>query len=315
MIDLQPLQGSVAVPRDRHPAAAYLARMAPGSRRTMRQALAVIAALVSNEHRNIETLDWASMRYPHTAAIRSHLAEVYAPATANKMLAALRGVLKEAWRAGQMPAEDYHRAVDLAPIRGATLPRGRALCSAELKALFAVCERAGSPAGARDAALLALLYGAGLRRSELVALDLGDYDPEGGALTIRAGKGRKQRVSYSRNGSREALRAWITARGDAAGALFCPINKRGTVAIGQRLTDQAVLYITKKRAEEAGIAAFSPHDLRRTFISDLLDRGADIATVQSLAGHSSPTTTARYDRRGEESKKKAIDLLNIPFRS
>lgn len=78
------------------------------------------------------------------------------------------------------------------------------------------------------------------------------------------------------------------------------------------MTDQAVLLLLRRRATQAKIAAFTPHDPRQSFISDLLDAGADMVTVQKLAGHSNVQTTARYDRRGEEAKKRAVELLRVP---
>ena len=102
-------------------------------------------------------------------------------------------------------------------------------------------------------------------------------------------------------------------REDNSGALFVPINKGGRI-IHQRLTEQAVYNVLRKRAEQAGIKAASPHDLRRSCISDLLDAGADIATVQKLAGHANVQTTAHYDRRGEEAKKRVVKLLHVPYR-
>jgi len=305
---------AVAAPLDQRPAAVYLARLAVGARRTQVGALRTMAHLLAGADANPFTLPWHELGYQHTQALRTQLSERYAPATANRMLAALRGVLTECWRLGLMDAEARARASDVAAVRGTTIPRGRALTGGELRALFAVCQ--GGGAGARDAALLATLYAGGLRRSEAVALDLGDYDPtysdDAGALTVRHGKGHKQRLVYLHNGGRTAMGDWLALRGQEPGPLFLRVRKGG-VRVQARLTDQAVLDILQRRCAQAGVKVCSPHDLRRSMISDLLDAGADISTVQKLAGHSNVTTTQRYDRRGEATKAKAAGLLHVPY--
>ncbi len=306
-LDLAP-----TTPRAEHPACVYLARLGAGSRRTMRTALDTLAALLTGGRCTADTLAWHRLRYAHTAMLRSVLVARYRPATANKHLAALRGVLREAWQLGQLSAEQYHRAVSVRAVSATTLPRGRALTRRELQALFRVCQEDRRPSGARDAALLALLYGTGLRRSEAVALDLAHYDAETGALTIRAAKRAKDRLVYVTTEGHAALAAWLDCRGVAPGALFWRVDQAGRMTPG-RLTAQSVLELLARRARQAGVARFSPHDLRRTFISDLLDAGADITTVALLAGHANVTTTARYDRRGEAVKRRTAELLTIPF--
>ncbi|MBF6611848.1 MAG: tyrosine-type recombinase/integrase [Chloroflexi bacterium] len=298
---------------DQHPAGVYLARLAPGSRRTIGESLNAIAALLTNYRCNMQTLDWSALRYQHTAAIRALLAELYSPATANKMLAALRGVMREAWRLGQMSAEEFHRAADLPAVHGTADPRGRALTPEELAALFALCAQDNTPSGKRDAALLAVLYNCGLRRSEVVALNAADYEAKTGAVKVRSGKGNKARTTYAANETGSAINSWLAVRGSGPGPLFCPVNKSGKITL-RPISDQAVRKILRKRALQGGIAPFSPHDLRRTMIGDLLDAGADISTVQRLAGHANVTTTARYDRRGEVAKRKAANLLKVPYK-
>ncbi len=294
----------------RHPVAVYLARLAPGSRRSQRAALETMAGILTTGRLGIDELPWHRLGYQHTQALRAALAERFSPATANRHLAALRGVLREAWRLGLMSAEDLQRSIDLPAVRGERLPRGRALSRGELRALFESC-RKGRPADRRDAALMGVLYGAGLRRAEVVALQLSDYDPETGALVVR-GKGNKERTAYIDDGAAEAMSTWISARGEDPGSLFCPITQRGEVII-RPITDQAVYSILQTRAIKAKVRPFSPHDLRRSCVSDLLDAGVDISVVQQFVGHANVTTTARYGRRGEHAKKRAAKSLHVPF--
>jgi len=294
----------------RHPVAVYLARLAQGSRRSQKAALKTMARLLTSDRLGAMELPWHRLGYQHTQALRAALADRYSPATANRHLAALRGVLREAWRLGLMSAEDLQRAIDLPAVRGERLPRGRALSRGELRALFESC-RGRSPADARDAALMGVLYAAGLRRAEVVALEVSDYDPETGALVVR-GKGNKERIAYIDNGAADAVREWIAVRGNESGPLFCPVAQTGDVVV-RSMTDQAVYGILRARAAKANVKAFSPHDLRRSCVSDLLDAGVDISVVQRFVGHANVTTTARYDRRGEHAKKKAAKSLHVPF--
>jgi len=294
----------------RRPVAVYLARLASGSRRSQKAALETMARLLTGDRLGLDELPWHELRYPHTQALRAALAERYSPATANRHLAALRGVLREAWRLGLMSADDLQRSIDLPAVRGERLPRGRALSRGELRALFESC-RGGSPADARDAALMGVLYAAGLRRAEVVALEISDYDPDTGALIVR-GKGNKERVAYIDNGAADAMGEWLRVRGNAPGPLFCPVTQTGEVVV-RLMTDQAIYAILQSRAAKANVKAFSPHDLRRSCVSDLLDAGVDISVVQRFVGHANVTTTARYDRRGEQAKKKAAKNLHVPF--
>jgi site-specific recombinase XerD len=293
-----------------NPVAVYLARLSPGSRRSQQGALATMAEMLTSGRIGIDELPWQRLGYQHTQALRAALAERFSPATANRHLAALRGVLREAWRLGHMTAEDLQRAIDLPSVRGERLPRGRALSRGELRALFESC-RKGSPTDFRDAALMGVLYCAGLRRAEVVALALSDYDSGTGELIVR-GKGNKERTAFIDNGAAEAVEQWLTARGDEPGPLFCPVSQTGQVII-RSITDQAVYSILQTRAAKANVRPFSPHDLRRSCVSDLLDAGVDISVVQRFVGHASITTTARYDRRGEHAKKRAAKSLHVPF--
>ena len=310
---------------EENPVLSYLARLSEGSRRTMRGSLEEIARASSGGEVGALRFPWWRLTGTHTALIRAHLAGRYAPSTANKMLSALKGVLKACFRLGLMTADERDRASDVAPVRGTRLPPGRSIPRGELSSLFAVCAReAENPKmrarGVRDAAMLALLYVGGLRRTELASLRLGDYEPGTGTLRVR-GKGNKERPAYAEGGADLLLGRWLELRGEGSpdDPLFLPVRKDGRVEqadpYGQKkvsLSDQAVYKMVKRRHREANVKEISPHDFRKTFVGDLLDAVGDLSVAQKLAGHSDPATTARYDRRGERAMRRAASHLHVP---
>ena len=262
---------------------------------------------LGSENATAWDVPWHRLRFQHRQVVRSALAEKYAHTMANRMLSALRGVLKAVWKLGLMSAEDYQKAASVESARGETVPAGRALSGGALAGQLDTCEQ--EPLGIRDAAILSLLYGCGLRRAELVGLQLGDYINEENELIVR-GKGNKQRAVPVGNAA-PALADWLAIRGEEAGPLFWGLGNRNR---RDRLTDQAIYNMLRKRARLAGVSRLSPHDFRRTFVGDLLDAGADIVTVQKMATHASPATPNRYDRRRKRAQHKAASLLHVPYR-
>lgn len=309
------IQLSEPVPANLHPALVYLGGLSDGSYPTMRHALDTIAGLLTDNNCDALTLNWARLRYSHTAAVRSALQKKFAKATAKRMLCALRRVLKEAYKLGLMELEDYFLAVDLAPIDVPNSPRrGRALDEAEIGELIAVClPEQPTAIDKRDAALIAILRGGGLRRNEVVQLKLKDFDARTGRMEVREGKRGAYRQVYLPEDAVKLVADWLDVRSRQNGPLLCHVRKGGIVELRPLCAD-AVLKILNRRSVQAGLDKFSPHDLRRTFCSDLLDAGVDLVTVQKLAGHSSPSVTAKYDRRVEETLRQAVQKLSIPMK-
>jgi site-specific recombinase XerD len=144
-------------------------------------------------------------------------------------------------------------------------------------------------------------------------MDLADYQPSEHMLVIRHAKGNRDREADLTDRAEQYLHEWLAIRGDEAGPLFCRIRKNGALVQGRPLTAQAVYNVLKKRAAQAGIdELFTPHDFRRTFVSNLLEAGADLATVSKMAGHANVQTTAKYDRRDREARRKVAALIKVP---
>ena len=303
-----------------HGAGAVIARSFLGrfasehSRRAMRTQLRRIAAMLGHPGElGYEDVPWHQLRYRETGAVRQVIVEQEgAPASKSLALAALRGVLKEAWKLGFMTAEQRERACMLEPIGGKRVKKMRSLTPGEIRALFIACLADPTIRGIRDAAIISVLYGSGVRREECSALSVADYRAEDGAVHVRAGKGDKGRITYVQGAACDAVDDYLAVRGAQAGPLFTPIHRTGKLRVAP-LSPQAIYKLLLARASQAGIPPFSPHDLRATLAGDLLDAGADIAAVKDLLGHASVNTTIIYDRRGERKKRKAASLVHVPY--
>ncbi|HAA62901.1 MAG TPA: tyrosine recombinase XerC [Planctomycetaceae bacterium] len=213
----------------------------------------------------------------------------YARSTVARRLASLRSFFEYCRR---------ERLAESNPARALRTPRqGRRLphfLTTDQVATLLEAPAADKPAGLRDRAILETLYSAGLRVSELVALDIGDWDRDSNILRIR-GKGRKERIAPVGRFAARALTEWFEVRTVATDlgphdrdAIF--LNR-----FGRRLTSRSVGRLLQKHIATAGLDQLtSPHTLRHSFASHMLDGGADLRSVQELLGHKSLTTTQIY---------------------
>ena len=223
--------------------------------------------------------------------VRAYLAMMrnsgYSKSTVARKLATLRSFYKNLVRTERIEASPV--SVIRTPRQDKRLPRY--LDVSQMAALLAAPDTS-TPSGARDLAVLETIYSAGLRVSELVALDVGDVDEFSGALRI-AGKGRKERLAPLGDRAAEAIEAYLVMRRPGPGAgrgapLF--VNK-----FSNRLSDRSVRRILDKHVMSAGIAFHvSPHALRHSFATHMLDAGADLRSVQEMLGHASLSTTQIY---------------------
>jgi integrase/recombinase XerD len=226
----------------------------------------------------------------------------YSTATVARVLAAVRGFHRH------LVMEGIAKADPAEPVGSMRIPRAlpKALALEEVESLIAAVPADGV-AAVRDRAMLEMLYAAGLRISELTALDVDDVDIE--ARTVRCiGKGSKERIVPVGRIAIDRLHAYLTrsrpnlaAKGRSEPALF--LNQRG-----RRLTRQGCWKLLKRYAERANMTRrISPHTLRHSFATHLLDGGADIRIVQELLGHASVSTTQVYTRVSQEKLREVYD--------
>lgn len=210
-----------------------------------------------------------------------------APSSVARRLASLRAYCLDLVRRGALP-DDPTRGLK-APGRGVRVPS--ALDLEDLEEMLGTTD--GTPAGTRDRAVLQLLYSGGLRVSECSGLDLSDVDLADGLVRV-LGKGRKERVVPVGTRAVNRLREYLAVRGEFARA-GSPSSALFLSSRGRRLDRIAIWRLVKRSLRRAGVTqAASPHTLRHSFATHLLDRGADLRAVQELLGHADIKTTEVY---------------------
>jgi integrase/recombinase XerD len=215
-----------------------------------------------------------------------------AATSAARTLVAVRGLHRFLALEGSLDADPTR---DVSPPRPPSrLPKAIALDDVER--LLDAASVGDTPVSLRDRALLEVLYGTGARISEAVGLDVDDVDGEDGVVRLR-GKGGKERLVPLGSYAARALEAWLVRGRPALAAAG-----RGTPAVflntrGGRLSRQSAWAVLRGAAERAGLHGhLSPHTLRHSFATHLLEGGADVRVVQELLGHASVTTTQIYTR-------------------
>ncbi|WP_437411004.1 tyrosine-type recombinase/integrase [Serratia marcescens] len=284
---------------------AYIGGLAPSGRRGITSLLNRSASILKRGA-DASSYPWEQLSFAAVANVRAALLDNgYAVSLVNMALSALRGIAQTAFDLNCLEADTLARIRAVKRVNGDNQRKGRALSREEVRALIRAAKRHPQHIRCcRDVAIVMTLCGAGLRAGELVCLERRDYD--NGILTVRQGKGRKYREIHVAVAVDKAIRTWIKASGvkEAGDALFNRIQRNGRVA-SQPLTTNGLTGILAQLQHDAGIARFTPHDMRRTFITRLLEQGVDINTVRQLAGHSDISTTTRYDYRDEGMKVSA----------
>ena len=299
--------------------------VARGSEKTARLRMERLARVVMSTGQvdsptAVWSTDWTQMPTEGFEQLDRSIGQTWGTAsTRNAMRDSVRAVVRECRAAGLIGHDAATAALNA--MRPEKLSRDEEkqarghISASEVKAAFEALAGDPSPTARRDAALVALLVGAGLRREEAVSLDLDSLDGARETLVV-LGKGGVVRDVPLAPGVRRAVSEWLDVRGDAAGPLLTPMSKQvprvAVIDADRRLSVNSVAAAIRRRFS-GETQAVRPHDLRRTFVGDLLDAGADLSAVSKIVGHANPATTAGYDRRGVAARRAAVERLSVPF--
>lgn len=257
--------------------------------------------------------------HPDKQGDTKNLPKDLSPATRNTYRALLRGVAQEAWGLKKMAFEDVERIRSIKAQQYKRLPGGRAHAEGVIRALLDECDSVDTALHCRDGLMIALLVTTGMRRAELVGVQIEDIDQHTHDVKI-TGKGSKERLIKIPNGVWERLVDYLDRyRGYEPGALLTPIwNNRSMPRITKKGLSEATINLRleaiREKASLASGITIAPHDMRRTFATDLYNLGMTIREIQILLGHASAITTETYlFDDSKEYRQKAAELNATRF--
>lgn len=299
----------------RNPLTLYLTRLAPSSQLTMRYVLQDAADRLGFEDINLEDIDWHLLQPEQVMALVAVLREDgYAPNTSSLYVNAVRGVMNEAWRMSLISQDHLLKMRSVKAMAGTRLSQGRNLRRTLIRELMDVCAADPRPQGLRDAAVIGILYGSGMRKSESVNLDLAKVNFAERSLRV-TGKGNKELIKYAPAWAFAKLQAWLEFRrdqlkdGEKDDAFLFNRIRRGSHITRERITKHAIYYIARQRGEQVGVKIM-PHDFRRSFITRVIEEH-DLSIAQKLAHHTNIQTTANYDVRDDNERRRAVDRFDL----
>ncbi|QUN06356.1 site-specific integrase [Shewanella yunxiaonensis] len=291
------------------PYALYLSRLAPNSQRSIASQMRSIARL----------MDWpdvtmgkqlSSIDYQQAMQIRALLIhEQWSARSINRAMTAIKSIVKVAALMGKADMQQVAHIASITHMKHGA-HQGNPLNAAQVTQLFELLGKRRGLYGLRTLAIFALFLGTGLRRSELAALTMADYDSSTSTITVVAGKGNKSRVLFLPVWVEQHISAWLKLRGRQAGYLICKCTITGQFAVDEPVSSDTLYRLVKDKLSAIGVLGASPHDLRRTFITRLLEQNVDINTVRQMAGHADISTTTIYDKRGDAFMREAAATLD-----
>nr|EIU2716804.1 tyrosine-type recombinase/integrase [Pseudomonas aeruginosa]EIU2862369.1 tyrosine-type recombinase/integrase [Pseudomonas aeruginosa] len=293
---------------------AFMVGFAPSSQVTYRYCLSVIAEdLGFPPGVPVERQPWHTMTANGLAiAMASWPGAGLAKKTVQLYVHAVRGFARALMLKGLLPAHEYLLLREMKPPKGANrVGRGRAVENQYRDQLLKDCIQDERPHGVRDAAMIATLFGSGMRRAELAGMRLENLNLEEGSVVVTV-KGGDQVIKYITSWALPYLRDWVELRLEKTklykAPIFSKISKSGLIGPDQ-LTGRGVFYLLEQRCKKAGLPfLIRPHDARRTMGTMLIEEH-DVLLAQKVLGHADLSTTRIYDMRAEKAIKNVMKTL------